>query len=322
MVRGHTSLALDNEEGVGLDKDHVELVVVLGAGPCDTHADGYLLRGDETLEGVVDILLEPAAGEVVDFGGLEHLLLPGYKADGVEQLGEAGDGVAAVATAEGDVVDGHGFAHAAVDEAELLEGVESPVGQPTGAEAVEDAQGVLLAAGGTVAALLEVVSEAVETEILVEGHAVADGVDGVGTVVEGGVERGVDDEILACLHVKETGIELGEDVLDGEGKITGAAGQVDPVGDIGREPRGEAAADTLVDIAVLGTLEGDEVDLVVGEVEEGGIAAKELAVLAGGDKEQAVALGIILLEEEVGGQRLVGVEDVDKCFHLSISIHP
>ena len=161
-----------------------------------------------------------------------------------------------------------------------------------------------------------------ETEILVEGHAVADGVDSVGTVVEGGVERGVDDEILACLHVEETGIELGEDVLDGEGQITGAAGQVDPVGDIGREPRGESAADTLVDIAVLGALEGDEVNLVVGEVEEGGVAAKELAVLAGGDKEQAVALGIILLEEEVGGQRLVGVEDVDKCFHLSISIHP
>ena len=237
-------------------------------------------------------------------------------------LSSSGRPVAAVATAEGDVVDGHGFAHAAVDEAELLEGVERPVGKPTGAEAVEDAQGILLAACGTMGTLLEVVAEAVETEILVEGHAVADGVDGVGGVVEGGVERGVDDEILACLHVEKTGIELGEDMLDGEGQITGAAGQVDPVGDIGREPRGEASADALVDIAVLGTLEGDEVDLVVGEVEEGGIAAKELAVLAGGDKEQAVALGIILLEEEVGGQRLVGVEDVDKCFHLSISIHP
>ena len=158
VVGGNTGLALDDEEGVGLDKDHVELVVVLGAGPCDAHADGYLLRRDETLEGVVDILLEPAAGEVVDFGGLEHLLLLGYKADGVEQLGEAGDGVAAVATAEGDVVDGHGFAHAAVDETELLEGVESPVGQPTGAEAVEHAQGILLAAGGAVATLVEVVA--------------------------------------------------------------------------------------------------------------------------------------------------------------------
>ena len=224
MVGGHTRLALHNEEGVGLDKDHVELVVVLRAGTSDAHAYGYLLGRDKSQEGVIYILLEPAAGEVIHLIGLEHVLLLRGKPDGIEQSRKAGNSIAAVATAEGDVVDGHGLAHAAIDKPELLEGLEGAVGQPTGAEAVEDALRIVLAAGRPVAAFIQVVAEAVETEILVERHAVADGVDSIGAVVVSAVERGIDHEVLTCLHVEEARVELGKNMLDGQSQITGATG--------------------------------------------------------------------------------------------------
>ena len=278
VVGGHTRLALDNEEGVGLDKDHVELVVVLGAGTRDAHADGYLLWRDKAHEGVIYILLKPAAGEIIHLIGLEHVLLLGGKPNGIEQCRKAGNSITAVATAEGDVVDGHGLAHAAIDKPELLKSLEGTVGQPTGAEAVEDTLRIVLAAGRTMASLLQVVAEAVETEILVERHAVADGVDSIGAVVVSAVERGIDHKVLTCLHVEEACVELGKNMLDGQSQITGATSQVDPIGDIGREPREETAADALEDIAVLVTLEGDEIHLVVGQVEQGGITAKQLAV--------------------------------------------
>ena len=43
VVGGHTGLAFNHKEGVGFDKHDIQLIVVLGAGPCDAHTYGYLL---------------------------------------------------------------------------------------------------------------------------------------------------------------------------------------------------------------------------------------------------------------------------------------
>ena len=214
VVGSHTGLAFYNEEGVGLDEDHVELIVVLGAGTRDAHTDGYLLGVDEAQEGIIYILLEPASGKVINLGRKEHVFLFGDKAYGVDQRRKAGDSISSVTTTEGDVVDGHRLAHSTIEEPELFEGFESSVGQPTGAEAVEDPQGIVLAAGGSVAALLQVVAEAMNTEVLVERHAVADGVNRVGAVIVSAVERRIDNKILTCLHIEEARVELGKDMLD------------------------------------------------------------------------------------------------------------
>ncbi len=214
------------------------------------------------------------------------------------------------------------MACAAVVEAQQFQSLEGAVRQPPSAKAVEDPQSIGLTARGTVVAPSKVVTEAVETEIFSHGHAVAYGVHSVtaevGTVVKGGT----DDEVLTCLNVEEACIKLGEDVLDSKGEISGAARQVDPVLGRGVQAGLETTTDALVDVAVLVAFEGDEVNLVVGQTEQGGIRGEKLAVLTGGNKQETVLFLVVLLEEQVGGQRLFGVEYVDKCFHFSISIHP
>ncbi len=137
-----------------------------------------------------------------------------------------------------------------------------------------------------------------------------------------GVEGGIDDEMLTCLHIEQTGIELSKDVLYRQCQVSGATGKVDPVLRLGRKPRLEPSADAFIDVAVLCPLESDEVNLVVGQTEQGGIGGEKLTVLACGNEQETIVFLVVLFKEQVGGQRLFGVEYVDKCFHFITSMHP
>ena len=112
-----------------------------------------------------------------------------------------------------------------------------------------------------------------QLEILANGHAVGDGLDGVVVVVDAIVEDGADDEVFARLDIKKTGIELGKDMLDGQGRITRTSGQIDPILHFLIELRPHTTADALVDVAVLAAQEGDDGDLLLRNAKEGGIGA-------------------------------------------------
>lgn len=322
MVGLDARLALHHKEGVGLDEDHVELVVVVRPGARDAHAEGYLLRTHLPQDEVEDILLEPSAREVVDLLGQEHVGLLADEAELVQQGADARDGLSTAPPAAVYLVEGHGAAHAAVVEAEQVDGLEGLLAEVAAAEAVEDALCLGFCAAGLVAAGGDVVPQAMQGEIFGQRHAVADGGDDIVVVVDAVVEDRADHEVLARLDVEEPGSEAGKDALHGQHGVTRAAGEVDPIVLIAGERPAEAAADMLVDVGLGAALEGDGADVGVRQPQQGGVGRHGGALVVGRDKEDAVALLVILLEEEVGGQRLGRVEYIDKGLHRSTSMKP
>ncbi len=323
MVGSHTCLAFDGKKGVGFDEDHVELVVVLVvARTGNANPYGYLLGFNMAGEDMVDVLFEPTSGKVVEFLGAELTGFLWDKGQLGEELVDGGGRLAATWRALADGGDFHRATGTPIHQAEQLEGGIGLLGESARFEAFENIGRLGVAADGGVGSGVAIVGEAMQLEILANGHAVGDGLDGVVVVVDAIVEDGADDEVFARLDIIEPSVELFEHMLDGQGRIARATSKVNPVRYLLGELRPQTPTNALIDVAVLTTMERNDGDLLLGDMEKGGVGGHIVTVLARGDKEEAVAWLIVLFQEKICRRRLLRVEDIDKCFHFSNSMQP
>ena len=266
---------------------------------------------------VVDVLFEPAAGEVFQFAFVEDAFFLRDESDFPEAFGEEWhlrSVAAACGFCFGDV---DGAAVAIVDAEQLQRLVCTP--ELLSCKEFVEVCHFFFRAYGVVEVWLavEVVLQSVCVEVFLHGHAVADGIEEVVVVVDTVVVDCLYDEVLVDVHVEVGGVVSLEDMLHGECHVACASCQVDVIDDvlfcILFEACPDDAADFLVGDFVVVRLEDDGFYEVFRNVKDSGEEGEVVLGAFGGDEHQAVSCFVLFLDEKIGGDGIVVCDDVNKC---------